>query len=426
MVWWDKQFLQKCAENQVGPKIYKRYVDDSNLLSEPVEPGRTYNGVEIITDPEMEENERNRNPDEITMRLMCEIGNSIHESIQLTTDYPSKNPDNKIPILNLKVWTELNEESRTTVIYEHYRKEVSTKYTVHSRSAIGMKQKRSILTQELLTIMTNCSPLLDEETKKEHINKYMRRLQFSGYNKEFRYDIYNAANKAYQKLVDESNREIRPLHRPKHWCRAERKAEKGGKKKTWYKRGGAESVIFIPCTPNEQLKKKYEQEILRSGFRIKVVERSGVKIKDILHKKDPFKKKECERFDCFVCRSGGKGKEICNKENIKYRISCTENCRRKDIYPGETSYSAYTRGKEHLEKYNRRDPNSILHNHCENEHEGRRVKFRMDITGTFHQDSTLRQISEGLDIENTSQNRLMNTRSEWNSSLIPQCTVRRR
>ena len=157
-----------------------------------------------------------------------------------------------------------------------------------------------------------------------------------------------------------------------------------------------------------------------------MVEGSGVNIKDILHRKDPFKKKECERVDCFVCRSGGKGKEICNKENIKYRISCTENCRRKDIYPGETSYSAYTRGKEHLEKYNRRDPNSILHNHCENEHQGRRVKFRMDITGTFHQDPTLRQISEGLDIENTPQNRLMNTRSEWNSSLIPQCTVRRR
>ena len=168
MIWWDKQFLQKCRDNQVGPELYKRYVDDSNLLSRPVEPGKTYNGNEIITDTEMEENERDKNADEITMRLMCEIGNSIHESIQLTTDYPSNNPDNKIPILNLKVWTESNEENHTTVLYEHYRKEVSTKSTVHYRSAMGIKQKRSILTQELLTIMINCSPLLEETIRKRH------------------------------------------------------------------------------------------------------------------------------------------------------------------------------------------------------------------------------------------------------------------
>ena len=32
MIWWDKQFLRKCAENQITLKIYKRYVDDINTL----------------------------------------------------------------------------------------------------------------------------------------------------------------------------------------------------------------------------------------------------------------------------------------------------------------------------------------------------------------------------------------------------------
>ena len=32
------------------------------------------------------------------------------------------------------------------------------------------------------------------------------------------------------------------------------------KKRSWYKREGAESVIFVPCTANEELKKKYEQK----------------------------------------------------------------------------------------------------------------------------------------------------------------------
>ena len=55
---------------------------------------------------------------------------------------------------------------------------------------------------------------------------------------------------------------------------------------------------------------------------------------------------------------------------------------------GETSYSAYTRGKEHLDNYYKRNADSPLHNHCENEHQENRVQFKMDITDTFHRDST--------------------------------------
>ena len=77
----------------------------------------------------------NRPTDEITMRVSCEIGNSIHKLIQLTMDFPTKNPDSSLPILNLKVWTETNEDNQTTIMYEHYRKEVSSNSTVHYRSA---------------------------------------------------------------------------------------------------------------------------------------------------------------------------------------------------------------------------------------------------------------------------------------------------
>ena len=274
--------------------------------------------------------------------------------------------------------------------------------------------------------MNNCSPRLDEATPKRHINEYLKRLQFSGYNKEFRYDIYNSAKKAHQKMIEDAANGIRPVHRPRNWKREERKQEKENKRRSWFKAGGAESVLFVPCTPNEELKKEYEKEIKKSGFGIKVIEKSGTKIRDILHKKDPFKKGQCEREDCFVCQSDGKGKQNCNKGNITYKISCKEECKTNDLYQGETSYSAYTRGREHIQKFEKRDPKSMLYNHCQNEHQGNIVEFKMDITGTFHRDSALRQISEGIQIERTESKRLMNTRNEWNSSLIPQITVQRR
>ena len=38
----------------------------------------------------VKEEDKKKETDEITMGLLREIENSVHESIQLTTDYPSK------------------------------------------------------------------------------------------------------------------------------------------------------------------------------------------------------------------------------------------------------------------------------------------------------------------------------------------------
>ena len=120
---------------------------------------------------------------------------------------------------------------------------------------------------------------------------------------------------------------------------------------------------------------------------------------------------------------GGKGD--CTKENITYTVKCTENCQKNDIYYGETSYNAYTRGKEHLKKYEHNDPKSMLVQHCNIAHEGRRVKFKMDVTGSYHNDSTKRQITEGINIDKIPNNRLMNSKSEWNTPNMPACTITR-
>ena len=83
-------------------------------------------------------------------------------------------------------------------------------------------------------------------------------------------------------------------------------------------------------------------------------------------------------------------KERCNKENMKYNIECRKKSRTKDLYHGDTSYCAYTRGKENLETYNNSDTTSALHNHYMNEQQGNRVEPCMNITGTFHREPTLR------------------------------------
>ena len=88
MIWWDKQFLEKCAQNGILLKIYKRYVDDINLLLKYIGTGYKYNGSHIIRDPEREEIDRNKEADEIMMKLVKEI--AIHPSIPINTHQTMK------------------------------------------------------------------------------------------------------------------------------------------------------------------------------------------------------------------------------------------------------------------------------------------------------------------------------------------------
>ena len=44
--------------------------------------------------------------DERTAAFLFEVGNSIHPSITVKSDYPSKNPEEKMPLLDLKLWVQ--------------------------------------------------------------------------------------------------------------------------------------------------------------------------------------------------------------------------------------------------------------------------------------------------------------------------------
>ena len=62
-------------------------------------------------------------------------------------------------------------------------------------------------------------------------NVALKRLQYSGFDKEFRYDVVNAANNAYKKIKQKVEKGERKLHRPKDWKRTERKLERRTQKR---------------------------------------------------------------------------------------------------------------------------------------------------------------------------------------------------
>ncbi len=118
----------------------------------------------------------------------------------------------------------------------------------------------------------NTSPLLlwSHVVEKEMV----LRMQYSGYSKQFRYQVVDSALKAYRVRQEADRDGLTPLYRSKGWKRKEREEQKM-RKKGKYKKGVDEAVIFMPATPHSQLQKTYAEEVKTQGFKIKIVKRSG-------------------------------------------------------------------------------------------------------------------------------------------------------
>ena len=128
----------------------------------------------------------------------------------------------------------------------------------------------------------------------------MKRMQYSGYTCRFREQIAKSGLKAYEEIKEKDRKGEVPMYRTKKWNRNERQQQKREKKKSWYKKGGYDTVVFVPPTPKSELKKLYENEIKKTDFKIKVVETAGIPIKRMLQKSQPFPDSKCRNEERYI------------------------------------------------------------------------------------------------------------------------------
>ena len=443
MSWFDKQMIKKIEEqSDIRLKMYKRYVDDINVVMKVEKDDNkgnteTETTVKKIIEDESDEKEENQRKeimienkesnteernnrkiekDAEIMERMKKLGDDIHPSIKLTFDCPSKNQDRKLPILDVKMWVEKEQNGKSTIMHEFYQKDMSSKHVVHSRSGMSTQQKRTILTQEALRILQRCSENLNEKITKEHLSEFSRKMQFSGYEQKFREEVLRSALTAYERMREKDEKGEKPIYRDRQWKRKERKQEKREKKRTWHKKDGSETVVFIPATPNSELKKQYEKVIKDSKVNMKVIEKRGHTLQNMLQKSRPTLKRKCKEEDeCLVCESGGKGD--CKKENVTYEISCNK-C--KKVYIGETCKNAYTRGKQHKNQLQTQDKDSVLYRHNQQDHhqeETTTTTFKMNVLQS-HRSALCRQITEAVKIDKTPNDKLINNKAEWGHNKV--------
>lgn len=235
-------------------------------------------------------------------------------------------------------------------------------------------------------------------------------MQFSGYQKKFLLEIINSAVNAYEKMAKRERDGIRPMYRDRRWNWEEREKKKREDKANWYKKGGYQSVVFVPATPDSELSKKLKEEVSKSKYKIRVVELSGRTLQSQLQRSDPFKGQVCSRKNCAICSTGGKGP--CDRNGVTYEVKCTCNT----TYVGQTARNMYQRGKEHFSDL--RNKKGPLWQHCVQKHESVTQEFVVNTTGQYRNDSMQRQIAEAVRIRR-SKNPTMNTKEEWNHVILP-------
>ena len=134
----------------------------------------------------------------------------------------------------------------------------------------------------------------------------MLKLKNSGYKYKFRKEILDSGLKAYAKMIEDDKTNVKPLYRSRDWNSEERQLLKAKKKFNWWNSSKSEiqykSVLFVTPTPGGLLAKELrerEAELNKNSTeRIKIEEKGGLKIKDILGSKNPFKKPKCVQQTC--------------------------------------------------------------------------------------------------------------------------------
>ena len=142
------------------------------------------------------------------------------------------------------------------------------------------------------------------------------------------------------------------------------------------------SILFVQDTEDSMLAKEIRKVIQElkpwTRLNIKVIERAGERLEDMLHKSNCWENSDCGRENCKICETSVKDESIpfknCTRRSILYKTLC-ESCRKRNVsklgekiegenrfskrkfeeliekedyvYFGETSRSSNERGTEH-------------------------------------------------------------------------------
>ena len=369
-----------------------------------------------------EDREKNMSPEETTMREVSRMASSIMNGLKFTYDTPGMNRTGTMAVLDTQVWMgeeareegipeEILEESehprmktgelKRVVLFRFYQKPMTDRTANRKTSAQPEGMKVSTVAGEIIRRCKNTSRDLPKEALEETLKEYMKDLEDGGYGVKWREEVLHDSMKGYIRMWREEvagkGRICRPgkatttlrrwkkLAGARNWFQPGGKTEKGSterkdrkerkdpkEKKKDKEPQRVESVLFVPYTRNSELKKemqKMEDGTIRRELtgKIRVVERMGKNIKELVCRMSPWKKDKCVRTCCEPCIARG---GACKEKNVVYRIVCMDCLEDgKDTqYQGETGRTFWDRYREYRVSLETRKGASCVMKHWQEHH----------------------------------------------------------
>ena len=162
----SRQYLKLLQEVGLKNELFETYVDDTTDVMVAVDPGVRFDGEKLVKREELVENDANVPEDVRTMDVLKDIANTFYDCVQFTTDCPSNNQSKKVPCLDLQVYVKEDQ-----IIHEFYEKPCAAKQVIPYQSAHSKKMKMSVLVEEGLRRLRNCSRGLDPEVSRKVMAK---------------------------------------------------------------------------------------------------------------------------------------------------------------------------------------------------------------------------------------------------------------
>ena len=248
------------------------------------------------------------------------------------------------------------------ISYSYFQKSMKTPLVIGAASAVSEHQKFSILSIEVIRRMSNMSESRTQAERTAVVDQFSKELKNSGYTRSKAREIIVCGLLGLERKRKRRKREGQKFHRRAKNTLSQRTVKKLTGKQSWYKlkqsdkieetdkrkeyrerieskklekiqkdgtqmkQSDPKAVIFVPYTPNSALAKELRlvEESMESltGTRIKIVEKTGIQLKRILVKTNPWAGSDCKRDDCLICQTreeAGEGKGMtCWKRNILY------------------------------------------------------------------------------------------------------------
>ena len=336
---FSRKFKTLLEKLQIKTELNKNYVGDFVAALTPLDPGVRFCGerMEMVKNGEMVESDKRDSNDKRTLEELKKIGNSVYESMQFTTDFPSSCEEGKVPVLDVQMYVGENGQIR----YEFYEKPCQSKFVIPNGSAHSKQGKLSVLVEEGLRRLRNCSKEVEEGVRVEIMTKWANKLRRSGYPPTVRHQVIKESIFKYERMCVDERDGGRPIHRARDWQRDERRLAKEKKLAgSWHKGGGLKVSAPLIMDPVAGYLEKVVKAACRdfertTDIRVMVKMRAGNSVRTDA-KSEPLRVKDCGREECLCCSTENPGG--CETNSCSYRIICVGCERNQETahYDGET------------------------------------------------------------------------------------------